>query len=124
MTLSLDASWFLEHGVKAELGMEVLDTKAINSRQTDFDKVASTKSHFLTHNKNSLTRTLKKNPLTVSLINVFFQGRSEEYKSLYVYHFFEDINHELFYMNYSSFLREKLLLCLIVSLNTRNIMLN
>jgi len=60
--------------------MEVLDTKAINSRQTDFDKVASTKSHFLRHNKNSLTRTLKKNTLTVSLINVFFQGRSGEYK--------------------------------------------
>jgi len=48
--------------------MEVLDTKAINSRQTDFDKVASTKSHFLRHNKNSRTWTLKKNTFMVSLI--------------------------------------------------------
>jgi hypothetical protein len=60
----------------------------------------------------------------ITLINVCFQGCSGEYKSRYVYYFFEDINRELFYINYSSFLTEKLFLCFIVLLNTGSIMLN
>jgi hypothetical protein len=102
--------------------MEVLDTKAINSRQTDFDKVASTKSHFLRHNKNSRTWTLKKIAFMVSLI-VLKDGQGSANSDMCII-FFEDINRELFYINYSSLLTEKLLLCFIVSLNTRSIMLN
>jgi hypothetical protein len=59
---------------------------------------------------------LKKNTLMFSLVTVCFQGRSGEYKSRYVYHFFEDINLELFYINYSSFLTEKLLFILLFHL--------